>query len=600
MNAHAHANRNTFWASIFVDELARAGVQHAVVAPGSRSTPLALALANTPHIQVVSLLDERGAAFFALGMARATQRPVVVLSSSGTATANFYPAVIEAAQTRVPLIVITADRPHELRQSGANQTIDQLKLYGDHVRWFFDMPLPEATPPDHVLRAVRQLAVRAVAEATGRPRGPVHLNFPFRKPLEPTPVPHDLPTPLPNTLGYRGRSDGTPFTHVRRGRLHPDDETVAWLSTLMQNTPRGVFVLGKHPLSEEAVDALARLARVTGYPVLADALSGARFGHHLGYAGVVICTGYELFLPFLPKTLTPDLIVHLGGMPVSAQLENFLARTSAMRIVISEDGAWEDAVHTAHHWIESDAARLLSAIYATLSDRGTALLGWTSAWGAIDGMVRLAIESAREMYPDAEEFVIADVLNSLPEESALVVGNSLPVRHLDLFGRVLRRRLHIFANRGASGIDGVVSTALGVAAARPHHPTVLVIGDVSFYHDMNALLAVQRAALRNIHIVVLNNGGGAIFKRLPIAQYDPPFRDLFYTAHAMHFKPVADMFGMAYVHTASRARVRTALDAAIATETPTLIEFQSDPELSEHVRHFLRDMMADLIDNQTK
>ncbi|WP_235472369.1 thiamine pyrophosphate-binding protein, partial [Ardenticatena maritima] len=153
MNAHAHANRNTFWASIFVDELARAGVQHAVVAPGSRSTPLALALANTPHIQVVSLLDERGAAFFALGMARATQRPVVVLSSSGTATANFYPAVIEAAQTRVPLIVITADRPHELRQSGANQTIDQLKLYGDHVRWFFDMPLPEATPPDHVLRA---------------------------------------------------------------------------------------------------------------------------------------------------------------------------------------------------------------------------------------------------------------------------------------------------------------------------------------------------------------------------------------------------------------------------------------------------------------
>ncbi len=600
MTNQQSANRNVFWASIFVDELARAGLRHAVIAPGSRSTPLALAFATHPEIAVVSLLDERGAAFFALGMARAKKQPVAVLSSSGTATANFFPAVIEAHQMRVPLIVLTADRPHEVRQSGANQTIDQIKLYGDHVRWFFDMPLPEARPPDHVLRALRQLAVRAVAEATGIPHGPVHLNVPFRKPLEPTPVPHDIPNPLPATSGYQGRPNGRPFTLVRRGRLIPTDDDVAWLSQLMRTTPRGIFVLGKQPLSDETVDAIARLAQITGYPILADALSGARFGPHVGYMRVEICTGYEHYLAFLPDRLIPDLIVHIGGMPVSAHMERFLADTEATRVMISEDGVWEDAVHTAHHWIQADGYALFEALCVALEGRRTTILGWASAWQALDKMVEQAITQARKTYPDAEEFAVADVLDTLPEESALVVGNSLPVRHLDMFGRAIHRRIRVFANRGASGIDGVISTALGIAAARPDHPTVLVIGDVSFYHDMNALLAVERAGVRNLHIVVLNNGGGAIFKRLPIAAYDPPFQELFYTAHTMRFQPVAEMFGMAYVQTSSRARVRTALDSALAMETPTLIEFLSNPDFSEQVRQAMRNLLRNSMNDSTR
>jgi len=358
MTNQQNANRNLFWASIFVDELARAGVRHAVIAPGSRSTPLALAFANHPDIAVVSLLDERGAAFFALGMARASGQPVAVLSSSGTATANFFPAVIEAYQTRVPLIVLTADRPHELRQSGANQTIDQLKLYGDHVRWFFDMPLPEATPPDHVLRALRQLAVRAVAEAMGHPRGPVHLNFPFRKPLEPTPLKGDVPEPLPSSLGYHGRRDGSPFTIVRRGHPMLSDDDVAWFAHVLRTTRRGIFVLGKQPLSGETIERVTHLASITGYPVLADVLSGARFGSHVDAIGVTLCTGYEHFLPFLPDTLLPEVIVHVGGMPISARLERLLARTSVMRIMVSEDGIWEDAQHTASHWFHAAPNRV--------------------------------------------------------------------------------------------------------------------------------------------------------------------------------------------------------------------------------------------------
>ncbi len=583
------ANRNALWAHVFAEELVRAGVRAAVIAPGSRSTPLALALAAQQALRVISLLDERGAAFFALGLARATMQPVVVLCSSGTAVANFFPAVVEAAQSRVPLILLTADRPPEERDCGANQTIDQLKIFGDYVRWFFEVPLPEANPSELALRALRQLAARAVFTAMSLPAGPVHLNFPFRKPLEPTPVAGDVPRTLPETLGYSGRADAHPITRAERGVMCPTSTQVRALVAQLLAHPRGVIVLGKHGLTDEARARVAQLAARRGYPILADALSGARFDVPAGEA--VVCGGYELALPHLPAALQPTFILHFGGMPVSAALERFLEQSTAERVMVSADGVWEDAPHNAATWLWADPAALCAAVIERLPDAPHDTT-WARAWAALDAEVRAALEAARAEVPEAEEWIVSELLDALPEGAALVVGNSLPVRHLDQVGLPRTKRLHVFANRGASGIDGVIATAAGIAATDPQRPTVLLIGDVSFYHDLNSLLAVQRVPTPNLHIVLINNGGGAIFHRLPIAAYEPPFRTLFFTEHRLTFEAAAQLFGLRYAATHEVARVGALLGAALRASAPSLLEVHTDPNasaraqaaLAQHVR----------------
>ncbi|MDW8293559.1 MAG: 2-succinyl-5-enolpyruvyl-6-hydroxy-3-cyclohexene-1-carboxylic-acid synthase [Anaerolineae bacterium] len=586
-------NRNALWAHAFAEELIRSGVRHIVIAPGSRSTPLALAFAEQPEAQVFSLLDERGAGFFALGLARATGFPAAVLCSSGTAAANLFPAVVEANLSRVPLIALTADRSHEERSSGANQTIDQIKLFGDHVRWFFEVPLPEANPPDLALRGLRQLAARAVVSATGIPAGPVHLNFPFRKPLEPTPVRGDVPEPLPQALGYRGRADGLPLTTAQRGVIHPTETQVEALAQLIQAHPRGVILAGKQPLGAAAPAVLA-LAAQTGYPILADALSGLRFGTWIDQGYPVVCGSYDSTLPALPSELQPELILHVGGMPVSAAAERWLEQTSAARVMISADGVWEDAVHTAAHWLWADPGAVAEALAARVP-QPVAPYEWGEAWAQLDALAARALSEVRVEAPDAEEWVLTEVLQVLPEDANLFVGNSLPIRHLDQLGLPMAKPVRAFANRGASGIDGVIATAAGVAAAAPDRPTVLVIGDVSFYHDLNSLLAVARAGLRNLHIVLINNGGGAIFHRLPIAAYEPPFRALFYTEHHLTFAPAAALFGLGYAAVARADEAAEALRAALRTQTPTVVEVSTDPDESARAQRLIQARIRDLL-----
>ncbi|MDW8054391.1 MAG: 2-succinyl-5-enolpyruvyl-6-hydroxy-3-cyclohexene-1-carboxylic-acid synthase [Anaerolineae bacterium] len=592
------ANRNTLWAHVFVEELQRAGVDTVVIAPGSRSTPLALAFAEQPGMRVISLLDERGAAFFALGLARASGHPAAVLCSSGTAAANFFPAVVEASQSRVPLIVLTADRPPEERDCGANQTIDQIKLFGGYVRWFFEVPLPEAQPPEIALRALRQLAARAVAEAQGLPAsGPVHLNFPFRKPLEPTPVAGDAPAHPPTSLGYIGRSGKRPITCMQRGIVQPTRAQLEALAARIHAHPRGAIVLGKQPLPSEAVESVAQLAARCGYPILADALSNARFGQHVRAA--TVCGSYELILPHLPPELHPDFVLHIGGMPVGSALERFLDRETTERVMVSADGTWEDAAHTASEWLWADPTALSAALMAHLPP-APADPSWAQAWAQLEAAARHALEAARAEVPEAEEWTLLEVLDALPDGAALFVGNSLPVRHLDQVGLPRAKAVRVFANRGASGIDGVIATAAGVASANPNRPVVLVIGDVSFYHDLNSLLALVRAEVRNLHIVLINNGGGAIFQRLPIAAYEPPFRALFFTEHGLSFEAAAALFKLRYRATADVAQVGALLRDALAEATPSLLEVHTDPsasaraqaQLARHARAALQTLFA--------
>jgi 2-succinyl-5-enolpyruvyl-6-hydroxy-3-cyclohexene-1-carboxylate synthase len=519
-----------------VDQLATSGVRHAVICPGSRSTPIAVSLASHANIKSWVLVDERAAAFFALGMARQLTAPVVVLSTSGTAAANFLPAVVEARLSRIPLIVLTADRPPELRDWGAAQTIDQIQLFGSHAKWFVDMPVPVADSA--LVRHAKATAARAVQTARSQPAGPVHLNLPFREPLLPAdPGP---PLRLP-AIAEPSRPIDT-FAGAELSQLVPAAAALDDLAVQIAQEPRGIIVCGPGE-AQGLAKAAAALGAAGGYPILADPLSGVRFGPH-DRAGII-----DTYDPFLrnedtAEALQPDLVIRVGAPPTSKSLQQFLlARPDRVHVVI-DAGAPRDASHLATSYMHADVAATLAALaerVATLDRSGNH--EWVDAWKAADRAAGTAIESALAREEDPfEGRAVAEVAALLPDGATLVVGNSMPIRDVDAFVRGDRRRLRIASNRGANGIDGVISTALG-AAAIADGPVVLVVGDLSFFHDLNGMLAATKFDL-DATVVVLNNDGGGIFSFLPQAeQLDAPtFEALFGTPTGLDVAAAARLF----------------------------------------------------------
>jgi 2-succinyl-5-enolpyruvyl-6-hydroxy-3-cyclohexene-1-carboxylate synthase len=568
-------NRNIFWARTFVDELARTGLEHVCIAPGSRSTPLVIAFAENPDISVHSLIDERSAAFFALGLGLATGKPAALVCSSGTATANFYPAVIEARYSNVPMLILTADRPPELRASGANQTIDQVKLYGDHVLWFYDAPLPEAEPGALSIRNLRTLADRAFALTVAPEAGPVHINFPFRKPLEPLPVATDrtdIETPRMGRI----------FTHITRGSLTPTDDQIAALTALVQESPHGLIMCGpRMPGGEATLAALGAFAPAAGYPVLADAVSGARFTPHLDALGA-----YDSYLS--PDLLAgADMIIHLGAMPTSGVVERLLNTvTPRSRVLISENAVWTDPHHSLSHLFVADSPALLNAVTDRLTQPAVDH-AWRTHWHALDQAAWDALQPALavDLFDGA---AAAAAAAAVPDGGRLFVASSLPVRHLEQYASPRSANIEVYANRGASGIDGTISSAFGVAASDPERPVVLLIGDLAFYHDLNGLLAARRSQLDNLTIVLLNNDGGGIFQRLPIAQFDPPFTELFLTPHGLDFEPAVRMYGLAYQRAQSIPELNRMLTQAIGSGSAAVIEVRTDSHQDEAARRALQ------------
>jgi len=491
---------NTAFANAVVDEWARAGVTHAVVAPGSRSTPLALALARDHRICVHVVVDERSAAFRSLGIARGSGRPAVVCCTSGTAAANFHPAVVEAHHGRVPLVVATADRPPELRDTGAGQTIDQSHLYGRVVRWFADPGPPEDRPDAGAVW--RSFASRAVAEAAGPPAGPVHCNLPFREPLVPTGAP---------LVEAPGRPGGVPWTVSHRARRAPDDATVAQLAALVRTNPRGVLVAGWGTGAPAAT--IERFAAAAGWPVLADAVSGVRAGPHA-------VSTYDALLRArsFAAAQTPTLALQVGA-PLTSKVANAWL-DAVPTILVDPDGVWLDPTRRAGHRVEADEAALLAAVADALG--APAADRWFEAWRAAEARARAALDCALDE-PGAvcEALVARDLSAMLRDGTALVVASSLPVRALE-WAMAPRSGVHVFSNRGANGIDGFVSTAIGVADAG--WSTVAFAGDLCFLHDTNGLLGADAP----VTFVVVDNDGGGIFTYLP--QRDlPEFERLFAT-----------------------------------------------------------------------
>jgi 2-succinyl-5-enolpyruvyl-6-hydroxy-3-cyclohexene-1-carboxylate synthase len=555
------SNPNLAWADRFVNELAACGLQAVCIAPGSRSTPLTLAFSRHPDVKVYLHLDERSASFFALGLAMATARPVALVCTSGTAAAEFHAAVIEAYQSHVPLLVLTADRPHEVRYSGANQTIDQVKMYGDHVLWSFDMAIPHVDAPALVLRSVQTVAARALAIANGLVKGPVHLNFPFRQPLEPTAPPLPAIEPV-----------ARPAVQMHRGIILPTPEQIGQLTDLVRSHERGLIICGPDCPGGAFPENIAALAAATGYPILADPLAGVRFGE--AAATGLVCGGYESYLQGGNAPWgRAEVVLRFGAVPTGKWINSYLTNHPPAHLIhIRANGIWADDLHLVTDFWQVDAAETCAQLTAALPARGRTT--WTETILAVEAQSQqLARDYCREHFFDGA--VVSKVIEALPAGARLMIGNSLPVRHLDQLGVPGATPRQVYGNRGASGIDGVTSTALGIAAAGDA-PLVLIIGDISFFHDMNGLLAIRQHGLDHVTIVLLNNDGGSIFRRLPVAKFEPPFTPLFLTPHALDFHHVAQLYGIEYIQANDAATFEDAFANSVGGNRATIIEVQTD------------------------
>jgi len=583
-------NRNTLWARTLVDELVAGGVDAVCIAPGSRSTPLTVAFERHPDVRVFSHLDERSAAYFALGRAKRTGRPTPLVSTSGTAAANFHPAVIEANQARVPLLVLTADRPPELWDSGANQTVDQVKLYGDAVRWYATLPGPEAD--DRKLRSLRTTAARSLAKTTGTPAGPVHLNVPFRKPLEPVHVPGDVPDDFAETSPLAATGRDGPFVETTPGTPALDPSAVRALAETLSGAERGLLVAGPADVPAPAADAIAALADRLGFPLVADPLSGLRFGLD---ASVPVLGGYDGYLtPEVTATWPdPDVVVRVGAAPTSKTLADYLERVDARQFVVDPAGGWREARFTATDLVTADPTRLARDL-TPLVDGPNGDSAWTDRFASAESRYWERIEAERERVTGVfEGSILAETVVGAPDPATLFVSNSMPVRDLDRFGRPREAALTVLGNRGASGIDGVVSSALGAGSATDD-PLVFVTGDLAYYHDMNGLLALGRCGV-DATVVEINNDGGGIFHMLPIESFDPPFTGQFKPLHGLDFEPTAALYDLTFDRVTDVDAFRTAYEDSLRTDGTQVIEVVSDARASHRTRERLFDRVADAL-----
>jgi len=553
-------NLNRLWAGLLMEELTRQGVGCFFLASGSRSSPLIAAAAAAGTAPAVVHMDERGVGFCALGWALASGRPAACITTSGTAAVNLWPAVVEASQSRVPLILLTADRPPELRGTGANQTIDQQQIFGSYARWWMDVPCPDlAVPPSRPL----EIAATAFAHACGREPGPVHLNCMFREPLDPAPDGRD----------YRAYvADIQPWITSASPYRQPAacaENDAGNVPGLLQSQERGLVIAGTLGRDSER-NAAATLARLLGWPLLPDVTSGLRLGS--GCAERIAFYDQILLSKEWRKRHRPAAILHAGGPLVSRRLLDFLAESQpGLYVTAGRPRRPFDPGRLVTHRVEMD----LESLAEKLGGRHAANSEWLESWLAADRLIDRELGIWFGGDRPVDEAVLARVVSeSLADDTPLILACSMPVRDMDMYGASGGSRARVFSNRGASGIDGTVSTAAGVAMASGRH-AVLLIGDLALLHDLNGLNLLRRQDA-NVTIVLINNNGGGIFHFLPIAQTAPDFETYWGTPHGLTFRPAAELFGLAYGSASSPAQLVAELRQSFARGGSTLIEVRTD------------------------
>ncbi|WP_273125186.1 2-succinyl-5-enolpyruvyl-6-hydroxy-3-cyclohexene-1-carboxylic-acid synthase [Bacillus weihaiensis] len=511
----------------FVDELARKGVEHVVISPGSRSTPLAILMCEHPMLKTYVNIDERSAGFFAIGLAKSIKKPVALLCTSGTAAANYYPAVVEAYYSRVPLLVLTADRPHELRDIGAPQVIDQIQLYGKYPKWFVDVAIPEEN--EGILRYVRTIAGRAVGIAMTKPAGVVHLNFPFREPLVPNLKIENLWGTYENRQEYLSTTIGTQTVNSLQLQA---------IIEVIKGTQNGLIVCGDQQDSTYKQQVI-QLSASLKYPILADPLSQLRTGHKEN--GIIDCYDTLLKDPEIAEKLKPDVIIRFGAMPVSKPLTTLLRNNPQItQIVIDPSGSYRDTTLNASHIVLCEEATFCETLVKSIEEK--AMTPFYQIWLKCHELHRTLLKQALLPITDLfEGKIVNEIQRVLPSESRLMIGNSMPIRDIDTYFRNTPKKIDLYCNRGANGIDGTNSTALGLSVDRSK-PTFLLVGDLSFYHDLNGLLAAKVNQL-DLTIILINNDGGGIFSFLPQSNEERHFETLFGTPIGLDFSKAVDMYG---------------------------------------------------------
>ncbi|MDH3425516.1 MAG: 2-succinyl-5-enolpyruvyl-6-hydroxy-3-cyclohexene-1-carboxylic-acid synthase [Acidimicrobiia bacterium] len=545
------SDRNYAFVGPFVDALASLGLSHVAIAPGSRSSPLALTFASHPAIQDLVFHDERSAGFFALGLAKTINKPVAVVTTSGTAAAELLPAAVEAIQGQTPLLLLTADRPPELRSVGAPQAVDQVKLYGDAVKWFHEVGVPEATP--EFVRTAPALAVRAWADTMDAPMGPVHLNFSFREPL--VPVESAAPPAQSRQPSYHA------------AMLAPDEAAVSEVANVIAGR-RTLIVVG--PQNDPALAGpVAALGAAGGFPVMADGLSQLRAGSH--DQSMVVATGHALTEVGWLAANKPEAVIRIGALPTSKPVVRWLADNADVPQVIIDRAGWRDPDASAAIMLRSDP--IMAATSLTKAITHQAPSGWAQSWRRADDVAAAALDAAvRGFGFPTEPGVVLALGDSMPQDSTLWAASSMPVRDVDAFMARRPGALRVLANRGANGIDGFLSSGFGSAIGGG--PTYLLAGDLSALHDIGALATAARLDI-DATVIVIHNDGGGIFEFLPQAEGDrETFERIFATPHGLDFVSVARAFGVDAVETADRDHLRRLI--ASPTGHPRLVQVRTD------------------------
>src|SRR5690554_505900 len=601
-------NINTLWARALIDELARCGLRDICISPGSRSTPLVVQAFEHPAIRDHSIVDERAAAFFALGLAKATGRPVALICTSGTAAANYFPTVCEASEAGIPLIILSADRPAELQDCGASQAMDQHKLYGDRIRWFHQLAKPEASAPK--LANLRSIACRAFAHAAA---GPVHLNIPFAKPLEPIEVAANSPDFVPAEflasapIATMGRPDGRPYLQISSGLRTPEPTTVAAILTRIKAAKRPIILAGADARGLDYREALRNFAEHIGAPIFAEPTSASR---HWEQRGTHILGAGDLLFSSPPYVAakpdeTPDLIIRTGRAPLLWALQKWLRNLDAVeQIILGPTLDLNDPEHSAWQQIHCDPRSLFEALNLRMTSPPgdyAADADWLQIHRAREAR---ALDALHRQLVDITQLNSANIWHalgdSLPEGAGLFVSNSMSTRHLDTYMCAARTSLDIHFNRGLNGIDGIIATGLGLAMGRRNAapqkdaaPTVIVLGDVALRHDLGALLMAAELGL-DATIVVVDNAGGAIFDYLPIAQFEAVHRRHFTTAPPLSIEAMLPR-AITRIEAQTTQALQEALRISFGTPGLQLIHLKVEPDFDKRTTDTLRKRVGEAI-----
>lgn len=566
-------NLNQLWSELIIEELVRCGVGMFVLSPGSRSSPLTAAVASNIRAKSIVHYDERGAAFFALGYARATMKPAVLICTSGSAVANYFPAVTEASQDNVPLIVLSADRPPELIECGANQAMKQERIFGEYPRAFFTMPCPDSCiSPGFVLTTVDQAYYRSVRS----PKGPVHVNCQFREPLAPDPEYSMWQEALPSLSRWKDNQD--PYTSYFDPVLSPSPAALEALIPEVDSSRKGLIVVGRLDKREDR-DAVRSLAASFSWPVFSDLTSGLRFAE-----------GFFENIPFYDQALLScedfpqaDFVLHIGGQTVSKRLAQFLRSLKGGTIARVADHPFRnDPDHILTHRIETDISLFCHELLTRCDPQRSELL---EELRHSSNLIEMTLEKKGQ--DSLHEVAVARLLaQNISEGDGLFLASSLSIRHMDMFASC-SREIVLAANRGTSGIDGTMASAAGFAHALGK-PVTLLIGDLACLHDLNSLVLLRNSPVP-ITVVVVNNDGGGIFSFLPIAKCENIFEDFFETPHELNFLHAAKMFGLAYLQADSCDSFVEGYRSAVDSGRSSVIEVFSECTQNRETHKYLQE-----------